>query len=160
RSRGARIDVDVRRAGNVKRVTNGQRLAARRLERGDEGPDPIAQGAVGRQDRLAVAAAKVNYCAIDGRVIELVLSRDGETERGARCGPGWSTDGKMSGRRGTDHNAVARAVDGRTGCVGSRDGLIARGLKRGAESASPVVQGAVRRQDGLGIAAGEMNRAG
>src|SRR4029077_4248556 len=138
-------------AGNrrIGRVRGRYSLVAGGPERGDEVAAAVAQGAVGRQGSLTVAAREVNRAGVArGGVVELVLSRDDESEVQAGRGGGRSEDGKVSCRRGIDQNAVARG-DGRNGGIRGCNGLAAGGYERDIEAGGAVAQSAVGRQSRL-----------
>src|SRR5207302_553649 len=77
------------------------------------------------------------------RVVELVLRRDGEAEGAARGGARRCADREVGGRGGADGDGAAGGGNGGGDGVGRGDGLVARGLQRGAKGASAVRQRAV-----------------
>jgi len=160
--RGTNLDrVAYASEGSIGRVCRRESLAAGRHERDLKAPSAVVQGTVGRQRRLGVTAAKLDGAAIRSHgVVKLVLGGDRETQGRTRHRAGRSADHKMSSRRSADQDAVAGADDGRIGCVRSRNGLTAGRPERGAKAAGAVTQGAVGRQTGLTVAAGEVDRAG
>src|SRR5262249_26301256 len=125
----------------------------------------VAQGAVGGQDGVDVAAGEVDRAAVVRvRVVEQVLRRDREVEGNPDEGAGRGADGVVGGGRGADRDGVAGAVDGAVGRVDGR-GRVGwlRGRARGGAEGAGV--GSVRAVGGGGgagvvVALGEVDRAG
>src|SRR5207302_985016 len=145
----------------VARVGGRESLVASGLQGGAEGTGAGAQGAVRRQDALAVAAAEVGRAAVARRRVVGVMERgDGDAEGAAGGGAARSADHEMGSAVRVDVNAVTGAGDGAVSGVGGGDGLVAGRFQGGAEGAAAVAQRGVVRQAGVTVAAGEVDGAG
>src|SRR5581483_4401846 len=122
-------------SGDATAVRIGGRdgLVAGRLQRGVERPGAAAQRGVGGERGGAVGDGEVRRAAVaGGRVVELVLRRDGEGEGTPRRRAARRADGDVRRRRGAHGDASTCAGDAAVVRVGRGDRLVGGGDEGGA----------------------------